>query len=118
MTTDQGRNLLDAVLTPGANNALIHLLQAVPLGRLARAMSGSPTIAEMFTHSPRAQVGVRERSEHAGLVPAQEWNDERDMSIVAMLLEKAARARRRARPGRGRSRAGPRLAHPFNCCSS
>ncbi len=120
MTTDQGQRLLDAVLDSWerSNVALIHLLRAVPLGRLgARAMSGSPTIAEMFTHLHHERmVSVFENApEHAGLVPAQEWNDERDAErIVAMLLESARHVRDAVRGRVEADRALDRdFAHPI-----
>lgn len=46
-------NLLDVILDSWDRNnrILVNLLRALPPGGLeARAMSGSPTVAEMFTH--------------------------------------------------------------------
>ena len=53
MTPGNQPTLLDAVLDSWdrSNVALINLLRAIPPGGLdARAMAGSPTVAEMFTH--------------------------------------------------------------------
>lgn len=120
MTTDQGRRLLDAVLDSWerSNVALVNLLRAVPAGRLgARAMAGSPTIAEMFTHLHHERmVSVFENApEHAGPVPAQEWSDERDAErIVAMLLESARHVRDAVRGRVEADRALDRdFAHPI-----
>jgi hypothetical protein len=53
MTTAQGQRLLDALLDSWDRNntILLNLLRAIPAGGLdARAMVGSPTVSEMFTH--------------------------------------------------------------------
>lgn len=79
------------------NTAMVHLLRAVPEGGLeARALKGSPTVAEMFSHMHHERmVSVLENvPEHAGEVPAQEWMPERDIERIAQRLgESAARVR-------------------------
>lgn len=95
----QGQRLLDAVLNSWdrSNVALINLLRSIPAdGLQARAMDGSPTIAEMFTHLHHERmVSVCENApEHAGQVPAREWNPERDPArIDEMLVESGTRVR-------------------------
>lgn len=91
--------LLDAVLISWdrSNIALINLLRSIPAGGLqAKAMDGSPTIAEMFTHLHHERmVSVYENApEHAGKVPAREWDPERDADRIAeMLVESGTRVR-------------------------
>jgi uncharacterized damage-inducible protein DinB len=91
--------LLDALLdgwTRG-NAALINLLRLVPDGALAaRAMPGSPTVAEMFTHLHHERmISVQENApECGGEVPRREWDPEPDAGrIERMLEESGARVR-------------------------
>ena len=105
MNAESHQHLLHALLDSwDRNNAvLINLLRAIPDGGLeARAMTGSPTVAEMFTHMHHERmVSVLENApEHAGEVPAQEWNPERDARRIAEMLEESARHVRDAVTGR------------------
>jgi uncharacterized damage-inducible protein DinB len=99
MTAESGERLLAALLDSWDRNntVLLNLLGALPDGGLeARAMAGSPTVAEMFTHLHHERmVSVLENApEHAGQVPAQEWNPERDARRIAeMLHESGTRVR-------------------------
>ena len=99
MTAAQGQQLLDAVLDSWerSNVALINLLGAIPTGGLAaRAMAGSPTVAEMFTHLHHERmVSVLENApECAGVVPVLEWNPEPDpQRIAGMLIDSGKRVR-------------------------
>ena len=99
MTDAQGQRLLDAVLDSWdrSNVALVNLLRAIPAGGLdARALAGSPTVAEMFTHMHHERmVSVLENApESAVVVPPQEWVHEQDVErIAAMLLDSAVRVR-------------------------
>jgi uncharacterized damage-inducible protein DinB len=75
------------------NTVLVNLLRALPEGGLeARAMAGSPTVAEMFTHLHHERmVSVLENApEHAGQVPAEEWNPEKDVDRIARWLDESA----------------------------
>lgn len=85
------------------NAVLLNLLRAIPPGGLeARAMAGSPTIAEMFTHMHHERmVSVFENApEHAGPLPAREWNPEPDAERIADMLIESGRCVRNAVEGR------------------
>jgi uncharacterized damage-inducible protein DinB len=105
MTTAQAQRLLDAVLDSwDRNNAiLLDLLRAIPKGGLdARAMEGSPTVSEMFTHMHHERmVSVLENCpEYAGQVPAHEWVRERDADLIAQMLHESGQRVRDAVRGR------------------
>ncbi|MBK7931309.1 MAG: damage-inducible protein DinB [Bryobacterales bacterium] len=99
MADGNGAQLLEVVLDAWDRNQqiLLNLLRAVPEGGLAaRALAGSPTVAEMFTHlhHERMVSVLEEAPECAGTVPQREWLDERDAArIEAMLVESARRVR-------------------------
>lgn len=121
MTAEQGQKLLDAVLDSWdrSNVALVNLLRALPAGGLdARAMEGSPTIAEMFTHMHHERmVSVFENApECAGAVPAQEWVHERDQQCIEeMLIDSGRRVRDAVQRRVEASRALDRdFAHPIH----
>ena len=92
-------SLLDALLDSWDRNntVLINLLRALPeTGLEARAMAGSPTVAETFTHMHHERmVSVHENApEHGGEIPPREWNPESDASQIARwLAESATRVR-------------------------
>jgi len=97
MTDSTDPSLLEALLDSWKrNNAiLINLLRALPDGGLeARAIGGSPSVSEMFTHIHYVRlVFVQEDApEFAKDVPAKEWVDERDRDRIARMLEESARA--------------------------
>jgi uncharacterized damage-inducible protein DinB len=99
------RPLLDALLDSWdrGNAVLLNLLRAIPPGMLeARAMEGSPTIAEMFTHMHHERmVSVFENApEHAGPMPAREWDPEQDPQRIANMLIESSRCVRNAVEGR------------------
>lgn len=101
MTPGNQPTLLDAVLDSWdrSNVALINLLRAIPPGGLdARAMAGSPTVAEMFTHMHHERmVSVLENvPESAVVVPEKEWNHEPDAERIAAMLTESARTVREA----------------------
>lgn len=120
MTPTSDSGVLSALLDSWdrGNTALINLLGLLPPGGLdARAMPGSPTIAEMFTHMHHERmVSVLENApEAAGEVPATEWRHEPDLhQIAAMLTESGKRVRdavtRRVAAGQGLDRD---FAHPI-----
>jgi len=95
MSDIQDQRLLEALLDSwDRNNAvLINLLRALPEGGLeARAMEGSPSVSEMFTHIHHERmVSVFENApEFAGNVPEEEWADERDPDRITQMLDDSA----------------------------
>lgn len=101
MSTTQEANdaVLAAVLDAWDRNntTLLNLLRAIPADALAlRALPGSPTIAEIYTHMHHERmVSVLENApEAAGTVPAREWIHDTDVPhLVALFDESAARVR-------------------------
>ena len=95
------QSLLEALLDSWDRNAtiLMNLLRAVPADGLEiRAMQGSPTIAEMFTHMHfvRLIFVYEDAPEFARKLPDQEWAAERDKSRIAQMLKESAEAVRAA----------------------
>ncbi|WP_321476291.1 DinB family protein [uncultured Paludibaculum sp.] len=86
-----------------SNTILVNLLRAVPEGGLAaRAMEGSPSVSEMFTHMHHERMVsvLEEAPEFAGTVPAEEWVAEADPERIAKMLNESARVVRAAIQGR------------------
>ena len=84
------------------NTILVNLLRVLPEGGLdARAMEGSPTVAEMFNHIHYVRlVFVSEDApEFAREVP-EEWQNERDPDRIAQMLNESAAVVRDAVKGR------------------
>lgn len=107
MTMDENRSepLLEALLDSWNrhNSVLVNLLRAIPEGGLeARAMEGSPTVAQMLTHVHHERmVSVHENApEHAGELPAAEWAAETDASRIAEMLVESGQRVREAVKGR------------------
>ena len=97
--TDQ--RLLDALLDSWDRNntILVNLLRALPEGGLvARAMEGSPSIAEMFTHIHfvRLVFLLEDAPEFARSLPEEEWAAERDPDRIAQMLNDSAKVVREA----------------------
>ena len=97
--TDQ--RLLEALLDSWDRNntILVNLLRALPEGRLeARAMEGSPSIAEMFTHIHfvRLVFVLEDAPEFARSLPEEEWAAERDPDRIAQMLNDSAKVVRDA----------------------
>lgn len=97
--------LLEALLDSWDRNntILINLLRALPQGGLeVRAMEGSPSIAELFTHIHyvRLVFVFEDAPEFAREVPKQEWVAERDPGRIAQMLNDSAKAVRDAVKGR------------------
>jgi uncharacterized damage-inducible protein DinB len=93
--------LLEALLDSWDRNntILVNLLRALPEGGLeVRAMEGSPSVAELFTHIHYVRlVFVSEDApEFARDVPEEEWVVERDPGRIAEMLKDSARAVRDA----------------------
>jgi uncharacterized damage-inducible protein DinB len=105
MSDAQDRTLLEALLYSWDRNntILLNLLRALPEGGLeARAMEGSPSVAELFMHIHYVRlVFVSEDApEFAGKLPEEEWRAERDPGRIASMLNDSAEAVREAVKGR------------------
>jgi uncharacterized damage-inducible protein DinB len=97
--TDQ--HLLEALLDSWDRNntIVVNLLRALPEGGLeARAMEGSPSIAEMFTHIHfvRLVFVLEDAPEFARNLPGEEWAAERDRDRIAQMLNDSAKVVRDA----------------------
>ena len=82
-----------------SNTILVNLLRALPEGGLkARAMEGSPSIAEMFTHIHyvRLVFVLEDAPEFARSLPEEEWAAERDPDRIAQMLNDSAKVVRDA----------------------
>ena len=95
------QHLLEALLDSWDRNntILVNLLRALPEGGLeARAMEGSPSIAEMFTHIHfvRLVFVSEDAPEFARELPKEEWVVERDPGRIAQMLNDSAEAVRDA----------------------
>lgn len=91
----QDQRLFDALLDSWdrSNTILLNLLRALPEGGLgAKAMDGSPTVSEMFTHMHHERMVsvLEEAPECAGQVPEKEWLSEPDPDRIAQMLEESA----------------------------
>jgi len=95
------QTLLDALLDSwDRNNAiLVNLLRALPEGGLeTRAIEGSPSVAEMFTHIHYVRlVFVSEDApDFATSLPDKEWAVENDRSRIARMLNDSSKTVRDA----------------------
>jgi uncharacterized damage-inducible protein DinB len=105
MTDGPDRRLLDALLDSWDRNntILINLLRVLPKGGLeARALDGSPSVAELFTHIHyvRLVFVLEDAPEFSRSVPDDEWVIERDADRIAEMLTDSAKAVRDAVKGR------------------
>ena len=101
MSDGRDRGLLEALLDSWDRNntILLNLLGALPEGGLeARAMEGSPSIAEMFTHIHfvRLVFVLEDAPEFARSLPEKEWAAERDPDRMAQMLNDSAKVVRDA----------------------
>jgi uncharacterized damage-inducible protein DinB len=101
MSTADDGSLLEALLDSWDRNHAItvNLLRALPPDSLGlRALDGSPTVAELFTHMHYCRVVFVFESapEIEGGRPGDEWADERDPDRIAALLDRSARMMREA----------------------
>ena len=99
------KHLLDALLDSWQRNntILVNLLIIIPEGGLeARAMQGSPSVAEMLTHIHYVRLVFisEDAPEFAGELPKEEWIVERDRGRIAQMLDDSAKAVRDAVKGR------------------
>jgi uncharacterized damage-inducible protein DinB len=100
------QRLLEALLDSWDrdNTILVNLLRALPeAGLEARAIEGSPSVAEMFTHIYYVRlVFVSEDAPEFATreLPESEWRAERDAGRIAAMLNDSAKAVRDAVKGR------------------
>ncbi|HUC29980.1 MAG TPA: DinB family protein [Candidatus Acidoferrum sp.] len=97
MSDASSRPLLEALLDSWDRNntILLNLLRALPEGGLeARAMEGSPSIGQLFTHIHyvRLVFVFEDAPEFARDLPEKEWVFERDPSRIAQMLNDSAKA--------------------------
>jgi uncharacterized damage-inducible protein DinB len=95
------QNLLETLLNSWDRNnvILVNLLRTIPKGGLeVRAMEGSPSVAQLFTHIHYVRlVFVSEDAPAFAIqVPEEEWAAERDADRIAELLNASARVMRDA----------------------
>jgi uncharacterized damage-inducible protein DinB len=93
--------LLEALLDSWDRNntILLNLLRALPEGGLdARAIEGSPSVAELFTHIHfvRLVLVSEDAPEFASKLPEEEWVAEQDRGSIAQMLNDSAKAVRDA----------------------
>lgn len=105
MSAEHDGPLLRAVLEgwDRHNRVLMNLAGAIPPGGLdARALPGSPSVGEMFSHMHHERmVSVAEEApEHGGPIPEGEWVGVEDAAAVAAMLEVSGRVVREAVEGR------------------
>jgi len=96
--------LLEALLDSWDRNntILVNLLHALPEGGLeTRAMEGSPSIAELFTHIHfvRLVFVFEDAPEFAKTLPEREWVIEGDRGRIAEMLNESAKVVRDAVKG-------------------
>ena len=101
MSDAPDQRLLEALLDSWDRNntILLNLLRALPQGGLeAKAMEGSPSIAELFTHIHfvRLVFVFDDAPEFARTLPEKEWVVDRDPGRIAQLLNDSAKAVRDA----------------------
>jgi uncharacterized damage-inducible protein DinB len=101
MSDAPDQRLLEALLDSWDRNntILLNLLRALPEGGLgARAMEGSPSVAELFTHIHfvRLVFVSEDAPEFARSLPEKEWVVEYDHSRIAQMLIDSAKAVRDA----------------------
>jgi len=79
------------------NTILVNLLRALPEGGLeTRAMEGSPSIAELFTHIHyvRLVCVFEDAPELARSLPKEEWAVERAAGRITQMQNEGAKAMR------------------------
>jgi uncharacterized damage-inducible protein DinB len=101
MSDAPDHRLLEALLDSWDRNniILVNLLRALPEGGLnARALEGSPTVAQLFTHIHfvRLVFVSEDAPEFAGDLPESEWVVESDPGRIAQMLNDSAKTVREA----------------------
>jgi uncharacterized damage-inducible protein DinB len=97
----QDGSLLDALLDSWDRNntILVNLLRALPDGGMdARAVEGSPIVAQLFAHIHycRLVFVVEDAPEFGTALPEAEWRAERDRARMAEMLNDSAKVVRDA----------------------
>jgi uncharacterized damage-inducible protein DinB len=97
----QDRRLLEVLLDSWDRNntILLNLLRVLPEeGLEVRAMEGSPSVAEMFTHIHyvRLVFVFEDAPEFATNLPEKEWLSEREPGRIAQMLNDSAKVVRDA----------------------
>jgi uncharacterized damage-inducible protein DinB len=95
MPNGEDHSLLEALLDSwDRNNAiLVNLLRIVPPDALGtRAMHGSPSVAEMFTHIHYVRLVLvsEDAPEFSQAIPKAEWSAEGDPDRIAAMLNQSA----------------------------
>jgi uncharacterized damage-inducible protein DinB len=101
MSDAPDQTLLDALLDSWdrSNTILLNLLRVLPDGGLkARAMKGSPSVAELLTHIHYVRLVLvsEDAPEFAGELPKEEWVVELDRGRIAQMLNESAKTVRDA----------------------
>ncbi|MGH9517664.1 MAG: DinB family protein [Terriglobales bacterium] len=101
MANATDKPLLEALLDSWTDNntILLNLLRLIPEGGLeARAVEGSPSVAQLFTHIHfvRLVFVLEEAPEFARDMPKGEWLEERNRERMAQMLSDSANAVRDA----------------------
>ena len=101
MSNASDQPLLEALLDSWDRNntILLNLLRALPDGGLeTRAMAGSPSVAQLFTHIHfvRLVFVLEDAPEFATTLPEEEWLVELDPARIAHMLNDSANAVRSA----------------------
>ena len=81
------------------NTILLNLLRIIPEGGLdARALQGSPSVVQLFTHIHyvRLVFVLEDAPEFARDMPKEEWVEEHDRDRIAKMLNDSAKAVRDA----------------------
>lgn len=95
MPNQPDQHLLEALLDAWDRNntILINLLRALPEGGLdARAVEGSPTVSQLFTHMHFVRLAfvAEDAPEFATTLPDQEWSAEKDRDRIEEMLSQSA----------------------------
>jgi len=101
MSDTSDPRLLEALLDSWDRNntILVNLLRLLPEGGLeAKAIEGSPSIAQLFTHIHyvRLVFVFEDAPEFARRLPEEEWAIERNRERIAQMLDESAKAVRDA----------------------
>jgi uncharacterized damage-inducible protein DinB len=101
MSNVADKPLLEALLDSWDHNntILLNLLRIIPEGGLdARALQGSPSVVQLFTHIHyvRLVFVLEDAPEFARDMPKEEWVEEHDRDRIAKMVNDSAKAVRDA----------------------
>ena len=101
MSNAADKPLLEALLDSWDHNntILLNLLRIIPEGGLdARALQGSPSVVQLFTHIHyvRLVFVLEDAPEFARDMPKEEWVEEHDRDRIAKMVNDSAKAVRDA----------------------